>query len=136
LHFKDAALAAQELVAAEEEGKNMGMIFTHLQEQHKAQFKSMAASNKQAMDTMFERMNALIAGHGKAADKVTAPLPTAAQSATERNAQTVENTFFTSQKTATSLRPMQASIGWDGIWPRMPVRQSDRDWGRQIIVQV
>jgi hypothetical protein len=33
----------------------------------------MAASNKQAMDMMFECMNALIAGHGKAGDKVTAP---------------------------------------------------------------
>jgi hypothetical protein len=34
----------------------------------------MVAANKLAMDTMFECMNALIAGHGKAADKVTAPL--------------------------------------------------------------
>ncbi len=44
------------------------------QEQHKAQLELMAAANKLAMDTMLERMNALIAGHGKAADKVTAPL--------------------------------------------------------------
>ncbi len=34
----------------------------------------MAAANKQAMDTMFEHMNVLIAGHGKVVDKVTAPL--------------------------------------------------------------
>jgi hypothetical protein len=50
------------------------MMFTLLQEQHKAQLEPMAAANKQAMDTMFERMNALIAGHGKVADKVTAPI--------------------------------------------------------------
>ncbi len=71
--FKDAALAAQELAAAEEEGETMAMMFTLLQEQHKARLKSMAASNKQVMDMMFERMNVLVVGHGKAADKVTAP---------------------------------------------------------------
>jgi hypothetical protein len=87
--FKDAALTAQELAAAEEDGKTMVMMFTLLQEQHKAQLESMAASNKQAMEMMFKRMNALIAGHGKAADKVTAP-PTnsntcRASSSTKRN---------------------------------------------------
>jgi hypothetical protein len=35
----------------------------------------MAAANKYAMGAMFEHMNALIAGHGKAADKVTATIP-------------------------------------------------------------
>ncbi len=51
------------------------MMFTLLQEQHKAQLKKlMASANKLAMDRMFECMNALIAGHSKAADKVTAPL--------------------------------------------------------------
>jgi hypothetical protein len=34
--FKDAALAAQELAAAEEEGKTTAMMFALLQEQHKA----------------------------------------------------------------------------------------------------
>jgi hypothetical protein len=34
----------------------------------------MAAANKLVMDRMFDRMNALIAAHGKAADKATAPL--------------------------------------------------------------
>jgi hypothetical protein len=58
-HFKDPALAAQELAAAEEEGKSTVMMFTLLQEQHKAQLKSMVAANQQAMDTMFECMNAL-----------------------------------------------------------------------------
>jgi hypothetical protein len=75
LRFKDAALAAQELAAAaEEEGKTTAMMFILLQEKHKAQLESMAAANKQAIDTMFERTNALIAGHGKAVDKVTAPI--------------------------------------------------------------
>jgi hypothetical protein len=74
LCFKDAALTTQELAAAEEEGKTIAMMFTLLQEQHKAQLKSMAAANEQAMDTMFECMNALIAGQGKAPNKVTAPI--------------------------------------------------------------
>ncbi len=73
--FKDAALAAQELAAAEEEGVTTAMMFVLLQGQHKAQLESMVAANKQAMDTMFERMKALIAGHGKAVDKVTAMIP-------------------------------------------------------------
>ncbi len=74
LRFKDAALATQELAAAEEEGKTMAMMFTLLQEQHKVQLKLMAGSNKQVMDVMFEQMNALNTGHGKAADKVNALL--------------------------------------------------------------
>jgi hypothetical protein len=51
----------------------MAIMFTVLQEQHKAQLQLIAASNKQAMDTMFECMNALIADHSKAADKINAP---------------------------------------------------------------
>jgi hypothetical protein len=51
------------------------MMFALLQEQHKAQLEAMMAANKQAMDAMLERMNALIAGLGKAADKPTAKLP-------------------------------------------------------------
>ncbi len=34
----------------------------------------MAAANKQVMDTMFERMNVLIAGPSKGTNKVTAPI--------------------------------------------------------------
>ncbi len=60
--FKDAALAAQELAAAEEEGKTTTMMFALLQKQHKAQLKEMMAANKQAMDTMLDCMNTLIAG--------------------------------------------------------------------------
>jgi hypothetical protein len=50
-------------------------MFALLQDQHKAQLEAMAAANKQAMDAMLERMNALIVGQGKAADKVTATIP-------------------------------------------------------------
>jgi hypothetical protein len=51
------------------------MMFALLQDQHKAQLKAMVAANKQAMDAMLECMNALLAGQGKAADKVTATIP-------------------------------------------------------------
>jgi hypothetical protein len=76
LWFKDAALVAQELAAAEVEGKITAMMFALLQEQHKAQLEAMVAANKQTMDAMLEHMNALITGQGKAADKPTARVPT------------------------------------------------------------
>jgi hypothetical protein len=66
--FKDAALAAQELAAAEEEGKTIAMMLALLQEQHKAQLEVMVAANKQAMDIMLECMNVLISGQGKVVD--------------------------------------------------------------------
>ena len=72
--FKDAALAAQELAAAEEEGEASAMMFALLQEQHKSQMDAMAASNQKAMEAMFERMNAIIANNGnKSADKENSP---------------------------------------------------------------
>ena len=71
--FKDAALAAQEQAAAAEEGKTTAMMFALLQEQHKHQMEAMAASSQKAMDAMMEWMNALVAGHGKAADKENTP---------------------------------------------------------------
>jgi hypothetical protein len=43
--FKDAALATQEQVAAEEEGKASAMMFALLQEQRKMQLKAMATAN-------------------------------------------------------------------------------------------
>jgi hypothetical protein len=52
--FKDAALAAQEQVAAEEEGKALAMMFALLQEQHKTQLEAMAMANQKAMEAMFE----------------------------------------------------------------------------------
>ena len=70
--FKDAALAAQELAAAEEEGEASAMMFALLQEQHKSQMDAMAAANQKAMEAMFERMNAIIA-NGKPVDKENNP---------------------------------------------------------------
>jgi hypothetical protein len=73
--FKDAALAAQELAAAEEEGETRAMMFALLQEQHKSQMEAMAAANQKSMDLILEQMNAMLAGQGKAADKKTSSPP-------------------------------------------------------------
>jgi hypothetical protein len=73
--FRDAAFAAQELAVAVEEGKTTVMMFALHQDQYKTQLKAMAAANKEAMDAMLKHMNVLIAGQGKAADKVTATIP-------------------------------------------------------------
>ncbi len=72
MRLRDAALATQELAAAEEETM---MMFALLHVQHEAQLETMVAANKQAIHAMLERMNALIAGQCKAADKVTATIP-------------------------------------------------------------
>jgi hypothetical protein len=60
--FKEAALLAQEIAAAEEEGKSQAMLFTMLQEQHDRQIMVMTATNKANMEAMMERMNALVTG--------------------------------------------------------------------------
>jgi hypothetical protein len=52
--FKDAALAAQEQVTAEEEGKVSAIMFALLQEQHRMQLKAMATANQKAMEAIFE----------------------------------------------------------------------------------
>ncbi len=44
--FKDAVLAAQEQVAAKEEGKLSAMMFALLQKQHKTQLKAMGTANQ------------------------------------------------------------------------------------------
>jgi hypothetical protein len=62
--FKEAALLAQETAAAEEEGETQALLFSMLQEQHEKQMATMAASNKANMDTMMEKMNALVAAGG------------------------------------------------------------------------
>ena len=64
LRFKETALLAQETAAAEEEGKMQALLFSMLQEQHEKQMATMAASNKANMDTMMEKMNALVAADG------------------------------------------------------------------------
>ena len=59
--FKEAALLAQETKAAKEEGESQEMLFAMLQEQHDKQIAVMTAANKANMDSMMERMNALVA---------------------------------------------------------------------------
>jgi hypothetical protein len=67
--LKGAALATQEQVAAEEEGKALAMMFALLQEQHKTQLEAMAMANQKAMEAMFEQINAIVSGQCKAVDK-------------------------------------------------------------------
>ncbi len=74
--FKDVGLAAQEQVAAKEEGKASAMMFALLQEQHKMQLKAMATTNQKAMEAMFKQINAIVGGQCKAVDKENTP-PTA-----------------------------------------------------------
>ncbi len=62
--FKEAALAAQEQVAATEEREMQAMMFALLQEQHQLQLESMATANKATMEAMMEQMNALVAAQG------------------------------------------------------------------------
>ncbi len=55
------------------------MMFALLREQHKSQLDAMvaaAAANQKALDAMFERMNAILAGQGKAADNENTLLAT------------------------------------------------------------
>jgi hypothetical protein len=102
----------------------------------------MAATNKLAMDTMFERMNVLIAGHSKVADKVTAPLinsntgsaPTTMSRIRKRCTNCGKFVFY---KPASCYELKTNSNKHYPGWKlsKMPVRQSDRDWGRRIIVQ-
>jgi hypothetical protein len=68
-HFKDVALAAQEMAMAEGEGETTAMMFALLQEQHRLQMETLAAAIQQMMDVMLEQMNTIIAGQGKALDK-------------------------------------------------------------------
>jgi hypothetical protein len=71
--FKDAALAAQEQVAAEEEGKVLAMMFALIQEQHKMQLKAMGTANQKTMEAMFEQINAIVGAQCKAVDKENTP---------------------------------------------------------------
>ncbi len=64
LRFKEAALLTQEKVAAEDKGELQAMLFAMLQEQHGKKNAAMTATNKFNMDTMMERMNALMTGGG------------------------------------------------------------------------
>jgi hypothetical protein len=87
--FKDAALAAQEQVAAEEEGEVSAMMFALLQEQHKTQLKAIEMANQKAMEAMFEQINAIVGAQCKAVDKENTPPATGnrgkSTSGTKRN---------------------------------------------------
>jgi hypothetical protein len=73
--FKEAALAAQELASAEEEGETQAMMFALLQDQHKAQIEVLTGANTASMNAMMERMNAMLANNGdrKQQDKENTP---------------------------------------------------------------
>ncbi len=60
--FKEVVLLAQETSAAEDKGKSQAMLFAMLQDQHSRQIATMTATNKANMNTMMERMNALVTG--------------------------------------------------------------------------
>ena len=64
MRFKEAALLGQETAAADEEGELQAMLFAMLQEQHDKQIAAMTVTNKANMDTMMERMNAVVTGGG------------------------------------------------------------------------
>jgi hypothetical protein len=123
----DKALAVQgrstcrPRAAAEEEGETTVMMFALLQEQHKHQMEAMAASSQKAMEAIMEQMKALVAGHGKAADKENTPPAKENVHSGTRGTKRNKLKFihcgsmcFTSRWIATSSRPTQASIGQAG----------------------
>jgi hypothetical protein len=74
--FKEAALAAQEIATAEEEGETHAMMFALLQDQHKAQIEVLTAANTASMNAIMEKMNAMIANNAdgrKQPDKENTP---------------------------------------------------------------
>ena len=118
--FKDAALAAQELAAAAEEGEASAMMFALLQEQHKSQMDAMAASNQKAMEAMFERMNAIIASNGKVVDKENNPPASnnssSSNSGTKRNRKKCPNCGKLVFHKPTACLELEANAGkrWTG----------------------
>ena len=72
--FKEAALQAQEAAAAEEEGETQAMLFAMLQHQHAKQIAQMEAANKTNMESLMEKMNAIVAANGaRPTDKENTP---------------------------------------------------------------
>ncbi len=97
------------------------MIFALLQEQHKSQMETMAAANQKAMDSMMEKMNAIIFSKTKPADKEnTLPAASNAGSGTGGTKQTKKKCphcvkhVSTDQWTAMNSRPTQENGGRDG----------------------
>ena len=112
LRFKDAALVAQETAAAEGGGEASAMMFALLQEQHRAQLDAMVSANQKAMDAMFKRMNAIIAGNANSGPPDKENIPPggnvnpgntpAARNEPRKNSYIVGSTFSTRRQTATS----------------------------------
>ena len=110
--FKDAALVAQETAAAEGGGEASAMMFALLQEQHRAQLDAMASANQKAMDAMFKRMNAIVAGNANSGPPDKENIPPggnvnpgntpAARNEPRKNSYIVGSTFSTRRQTATS----------------------------------
>jgi hypothetical protein len=101
------------------------MMFTLLQEQHKVHLEAMVVANKQAMDAMLERMNALIAGQGKAADKPTATVPNTTQ-AMHPTLQTGRKSLYKLRKACLSQTAnlLQARVQCKQALPRMKIKKS------------
>ncbi len=68
----------------------------------------MATANQKAMDAMFERMKAIVAGNGKGQDKETTP-PAGNVNPGNSNGGTKRN-----RRTVTSWKPTPANVGRDG----------------------
>ncbi len=117
--FKEAALLAQETAAVEEEGETQAMLFAMLQEQHKKQMATMAASNKANMDAMMEQMNALVtAGGGRGATarrthlRGETPHPqTMAREATKPRSPSAKENFVPTAKRSFTT-PLTNAMSW------------------------
>ncbi len=120
--FKEAALLAQEIAAAKEEGETQVMLFAMLQELHGKQMETMAATNKATMNAMMEQMNAMVAvgGGRKSNNKENAP-PAANNNVPARSpnkkricAPTARRVFSTAPKNVMSWRPTKTCATKDG----------------------
>ncbi len=121
--FKDRALTAQELTAAEKEGETLAMVFALLQVQHKSQMEAMAAANPKLMDAILEQMNAMFVGQRKAGDKenvqpanVNLGTRTGRAAHKKKRCHTAGNMSSTRRPSAMSWKPTRASIGLAGSW--------------------
>lgn len=146
--FKEAALQAQEAAAAEEEGETQAMLFAMLQEQHAKQIAQMEATNKTNMDSLVERMNAMIGSNGRRPthqpDKENTPPPGNIKPPTgggervnkprrkkRHCAPTAKRSCCTSPRCATNWRPIRPHATLDGSLFSQRQHPLDRDRGQQ-----
>jgi hypothetical protein len=101
--FKEAALLAQQMAEAEEKGQTQALLFTMLQEQHAKQITAMAEANKDNMEAMMTRMNALVA----AAGGVTPPIITSTPATGKILPKTKEGEVTEKGKSNSALPPVQ-----------------------------